>query len=111
MSTKDKIDIEELRKAVNVLLDHLRDRGIREIKLGKDYYWEMDAEKLYDATTDPTDFSVGSLFDDLESIQRLAAGNDEPVVPLLLKLAPLLRYIGDTAMEIELSNPTGQKGN
>ena len=111
MSAKDKIDIEELRKAVNVLLDHLRDRGIHEIKLGKDYYWEMDAEKLYDVTTDPTDFGVGSLFDDLESVQKLAAGKDEPVVPLLLKIAPLLRYIGDAAMEIELSNPTGRKEN
>ena len=56
MSTNNKIDIEELRKAVNVLIDHLRDRGIHEIKLGKDYYWDMDAEKLYDATADPTEF-------------------------------------------------------
>lgn len=107
MSTKDKIEIEELRKAVNALLDHLRDRGICEIRLGKDYYWEMEAENLYDAVTDPTNFSLGSLFDDWASVQKLAAGKSEPVVPLLLKIAPLLRYIGDTAMEIELSNPTG----
>lgn len=114
MSTKGTIDIEELRTAINVLLDHLRDHGMREIKLEKDYYWEMDAKKLYDPTTEPivpTDFGVGSLFDDLESIPKLATGADEPLVLLLLKVAPLLRYIGDTVMEIELSKPTGQKGH
>jgi hypothetical protein len=111
MSTKVTIDIEEIRQAVNVLLDHLRDRGIRKVELREDYYWEIDAAKLYDATNEPTEFSIGSLFDDLESIQPLAAGNDQPVVPLLLKIAPLLRYIGDVAIDLEQSHPTGQNGN
>jgi hypothetical protein len=105
MSSKDKIEIEELRKAVNLLLDHLRDGGIRQVELGKDCYWELDAERLYDVTNDPTDFSIGSLFDDLESVQKLASGQREPVVLLLLKVAPLLRYLGDTVTEVQLTKP------
>jgi len=111
MSNKNKIDVEELRNAVNVLLDHLRDEGVHEIELQKDYYWEMDAKKLYDVATDPSDFSIGSLFDDWESVQQLAAGKSEPVVLLLLKVAPLLRYIGDAAVEGQLSNSTSENGN
>ncbi len=96
MSNKDKIEIEELRKAVNLLLCYLRDSGIRQVELGKDCYWELDAERLYDVTNDPTYFSIGILFDDWESIQKLASVQHEPVVLLLLKVAPLLRYLGDT---------------
>jgi hypothetical protein len=106
LSSKDKIEIEELRKAVNLLFDHLRDGGIRRVELGKDCYWEMDAARLYDVTSDPTDFSIGSLFDDWESVQKLASGQHEPVVLLLLKVAPLLRYLGDTVSEVQLAKPT-----
>ena len=100
-----KIEIEELRTAVNLLLDHLRDGGIRQVELGKDYYWELDSERLYEVTDDPADFSIGSLFDDWESVQKLASGQHEPVVLLLLKVAPLLRYLGDTVREVQLSPP------
>ena len=102
---KDTIDIEEIRTAVNVVMDHLRDRGIREFKLKKDYYWEIDSDNVYDVAIDPPAFSTGSLFDDLESVHKIACGEHEPVVPLLLKIASVLRYIGDSALEIELSNP------
>jgi hypothetical protein len=103
MSSNGKIQIEELRRAVNILLDHLRDGGIREVELGHDYYWECDAEHLYNVTKNPTDFSIGSLFDDWESVQKLTQGQDEAVVLLLLKVAPLLRYLGDAVTEVQLT--------
>lgn len=103
MRSNDKIQIEELRRAVNILLDHLRDGGIREVKLCQDYYWECDAERLYDVSNNPTDFSIGSLFDDLESVQKLASGQHEALVLLLLKVAPLLRYLGDAVTEVQLT--------
>ena len=106
MSSADKIDIEELRTVVNTLLDHLRDGGVSEVQLAKDYHWEIDASELYEVTNDPADLTVGSLFEDWESARQLAAGTKEPVVLLLSKVAPLLRYIADSVTEVQLSRPS-----
>jgi len=100
MSAKDKIDIEELRKAINLLLDHLLKSGIREIELKEDSYREIFAGKLYDVITEfneKSDLSIGSLFDDWKSTQEIADGKSEPLALLLLKIAPLLQYIGNSA--------------
>ena len=102
MST-EKINIEELRKAINILFDHIRAGGIDVVEFKKDYYWDMDADKIYNVAADPADLTIGSLFEDWESVQKIASNKDLPVVLLLLKVAPLLRYIGETLPESQLA--------
>lgn len=109
MNSKVTIDIEEVQQAVNILLDHLRGGGIRQLDLGSDYHWEMRNDKRYDVTTDPTDFSIGSLFDDLESIRDLTTGKSEPVVLLLANASNLLLYIAETVTEAQLSSKPDRK--
>ncbi|MGI8966436.1 MAG: hypothetical protein ACR2H1_10180 [Limisphaerales bacterium] len=111
MSSKDKINVEEIQSAINALLNNLRASGIREVELKKDYYWEIDSDKIYDVATDPSDLSIGSLFDDWESIQELASGKSEPVFLLIDKVSPLLRYIVLAVTETQLSSkPTESSG-
>lgn len=104
------IEVESLRRAINVLLDHLEAGGKASIELGEDYYWNIDEAQLYDVAGNPVDLSIGSLCDDWESIQRVGNGATVPVVLLLLKVAPLLRYIGSSVTEADLVEPSSESG-
>lgn len=103
MAAVSKINIEELRAVINSLLDHLCKGGVSEVDLINDYYWQIDSQELCNVVKNPTDLTIGSLFDDLESMRGVASGESEPIVLLLLKIAPLLRYLGDTVTETQLS--------
>lgn len=102
MSADKTIDIEELRAAISALLDHLCAGGKKKVELNKDYYWNLDDDQMYDVSGVPGDVSVGSLFDDWDSVQKIGNGSAVPVVLLLLKVAPLLRYIGKSVSESDL---------
>ena len=102
MSKPAKIDLDELKKAVDALFDHLHNGGLKEVQLDQDYYWEIDAKEIHNVTANPTDLTIGSLYTDWEFIKKLAEREHEPVVPHFIKLAALLRYLGDAVREADL---------
>ncbi len=102
MSMNDCIDLEELKNAINVLFNHLREGGITKVQLKKEYYWEIAVEQLYNMEAKPAEIDIGSLFYDRDDVHNLATGKRLPVVPLLLKIAPLLNYIAHDVSEMQL---------
>ena len=98
-----KIEINDLKMAANALFEHLEKGGVKEIQLKEDYYWEIDAKELYDATKDPKDLTVGSLYTDWEFLKKIADVESEPVTLNFIKLAALLRYLGDSMSETDLA--------
>jgi hypothetical protein len=99
MNDTIKINLDELLNATQIVFNHLKKKGIKDVSLSKDYYWEIDSDELYNVATKPGDLTIGSLVTDWEFVDNLAKQEHIPVVSHLLKIAALLRCIGDTVGE------------
>ncbi|MBX9246401.1 hypothetical protein ICW40_16525 [Actinotalea ferrariae] len=74
MSVSTTVSIEQLRAAIDRVLDDVADKHGPVVDLGADYYYVMPAATTYDVgtTPDPTSFTIGSLVDDVELVDELA---------------------------------------
>lgn len=92
------VNIGELRRIVNDLLDHVESVNGPELRLDQDYYWDLNSEAMYDVTKKVSNVDlVGSLGDSWEfllNMQRDDIKQDGPSL-MLIHAAPLLRYIGE----------------
>jgi hypothetical protein len=89
------ITVSELRRAANVLFDHLEATGQGEIELTEDYYWNIPNDRLYLPEAPPAEsLDSGQLTSDWEEL--LPVGRDHDPVPShdLVHLAALLRFVG-----------------
>jgi hypothetical protein len=101
-----EVDLLELRRVVNRLLDHLIEtRGVRAVPLDDRYYWEVPAPDRYRMDVDPAALEVGDLTEDWEFVSRLLQEEDAPVAYQLTELAPLLAYLGEV-----LARDLGEEG-
>lgn len=96
------INIGELRRIVNDLLDHVEAINGPELRLDQDYYWDVDSGLLYDMARDaPKTELVGSLGDSWEFLLNLRKQESDIKAEgpslMLIHAAPLLRYIGEKA--------------
>jgi len=97
---KDVIDLKELQKATNRIFDHLYKHNIYNVELKHDYYYDIPAEELYVVRDGliqdhPKNIFVGQLYDDLEFVEKIAKGTDEPIGHALVWVSSLFRYIGE----------------
>ena len=89
------LDVDTLEKATQKLFSHLREKGISEVELKSDFYWEVSKDQRYDPYNDPTEKSLGQLSDDWEEVQKVASGQRETIGYVFVWLAALYRYIGE----------------
>ena len=92
------VNIGELRRIVNDLLDHAESVNGPELRLNQDYYWDLDSEAMYAITTKVPDVHlVGSLGDSWEFLLNMRDDDIKQDGPslMLIHAAPLLRYIGE----------------
>ena len=91
-----EIDLRELQRITNRLLDHaIKTRGISKVLLKRNFYWNIEEKELYDIDQKPLSCTVGSLNDDWEMVSPLTSEEREPVVYQLTEVAPILRYVGE----------------
>lgn len=95
MSRPTTIDIALLREEITRTLDIFLARGVGQVELESDYYWEFGWEERHRKPGDsvePPKVAIGSLADDLEFV--LSARDGGRVPPVLCHMAPLLNYLG-----------------
>ena len=93
-----KLDIRELKKAVDAIFDHiLNDVKVESltIKDDRDFYWEVPSDKLFAVKETPPELDVGRLVDDWEFLQSVCHDKEQAVALMLTHVAPLLRHIGE----------------
>lgn len=90
-----KVDIEEIRKAIDLLLDHVQADVATKVDLSNDYYWSIPRAARIDAYKEPSEFTLGQLSDDLVEIRRIANNETEPHAYALVWLASVLREVGE----------------
>lgn len=90
-----KVRVSELRRATNLLFDHLEASGQDEITVESGYYWNIPTEALYAVYEEPSDFTMGQLSDDLNEVRHLLTGTKPPIAHALVWVSALLRYVGE----------------
>jgi len=88
-----KVNIDEFKKIVSLLLSKLRDSKGNEIELKNDYYWDIPNDQLYSPYDNPNDMSLGQLSDDLNEIYRLSKSNEEAIPYDLKRVAEILKAL------------------
>ncbi|MGZ3457027.1 MAG: hypothetical protein ACXU86_00830 [Archangium sp.] len=96
-----RIQLSDLRRAADVLFDHLERTGrteieITEIEITEDFYWSIPEKHLYSVYAPPpeSDLTMGQLSDDWNELTKIASGKSPPLVYALVGLSSLLRFIG-----------------
>ena len=92
------VTTQELRRAANLLLDHLEASGQTEFKIDEDFYWNIPQEQLYNPYDKPTDLDMGQLSDDLGEIRKIVNDESPCVGYALVWLAPVCRRVGEKAV-------------
>jgi hypothetical protein len=92
------IQLEHLAVILSKIVDFYRAVGYKQIELGKDFYWNIPSESLYDVYTTPdtSDFTIGQLFADWDELHKLLDSNPDITTHHIIWLANILRYIGDS---------------
>jgi len=93
------VELADLRRIVNRLLDHIEGTGRHSIVLNQTFYWDVPEEERYGIDDRPASLDVRSLHDDWDCIRFLLEEGEEPIVDQLSEAATLLRYIGDSLRE------------
>ncbi|WP_347217599.1 hypothetical protein [Chryseobacterium sp.] len=74
-----ELNIQEIRKLLNILSDELEKLDDKKLILSNDdLYWNIPDKEMYDPYKEPTDFTMGSLAEDCfftEGFKR-RTGND-----------------------------------
>lgn len=94
-----QITTTELRQAMARLLDHLDDTGRTVLTIAKDYYWSIPVNQRYDASKEPTEFTVGQLSDDWSELRRIIDGQSPPLGYALVWFGAVVRAIGEEYVE------------
>jgi hypothetical protein len=90
-----KVSVQELKQGCELILTHLEQQGCREIELAQDWYWTViSREDLYANDGHPT-LGVGSLSDDLESLEKVLDGTNPPTTNDFERLGNIFIAIGD----------------
>lgn len=98
MSERVRVPIALLRRASELLLDHLEGVEGDAVLLDKDYYWAIAPEQLYDAYVEPSVFTVGQLSECLEHLEQLVEDPSRSTSFALVWLADLLRGAGQAVI-------------
>ena len=90
-----QVKLETLEKVVHAIFEHMRDLGVEEVELEKDYYWHIPFEQKYDVYNQPTDLTIGQLTDDWQDIVNIAGDSSNILCVHLRDVSAILRYIGE----------------
>lgn len=94
----NQIRIDDLQKAIILLLSNFKTNIGEVIEIENDFYWDIPSKDLYNPYEEPKQFTLGQLSDDINEVQRLA---NEPSSVISYDLKRISNII--KAMSIENS--------
>ena len=98
MSEEVIVPVDTLRRAIDILLDHLVSVEGQNISLDKDMFWTIAADQRNDVYVEPTEFSIGQLSESLESIDLIVNEPSTATSYALVWVADVLRAAGEAVV-------------
>lgn len=74
------VSVASLRAGVALLLDRVEREFGPDVDLAADYYWDLPLAATFDPAQDPAGHTLGSLNDDVESLDELLRDDSEDAV-------------------------------
>ena len=94
METNNQINIADLRKIINKILDFIeKDLGKNTVDLKHNFYWSIADDALYLMEREPAELDCGSLADDREFVLGALKRSSQPLPMDFIHVAPLLHAI------------------
>lgn len=98
MESKE-LSILNIRKIINILSDELEKLENKDIVVVEDdLYWNILEDELYNPYHEPDHFTMGSISEDWEFLQKILNGEREMIDYDLYKVASILRFLGKKNM-------------
>lgn len=95
MQDSTLISTAELRETLGKILDYLDETGRPVLPIEDDFYWSIPRESLFDPYQEPSGFLLEQLSFDLERLEKIREGENDPVGYSLVWLGNVLRAIGE----------------
>ncbi len=92
---KLRIKVSDLRTIADNLFVRLEEKGHTEIEITEDFYWNISKEDRYAIDREPSEFSLGQLYDDWEFVKNSLDSNENTVLYEFVWLSSILRFIGE----------------
>ncbi|WP_455812467.1 hypothetical protein [Pseudomonas graminis] len=89
-----KIEFKKLEEIMINILGELQKRGIDNVPLDADFYWNVPSDAIYDPYNEPSLLDIGQLEDDYETLLN-AKKTDSFIGYNLKNLSSILRYISE----------------
>lgn len=93
-----ELDLVALRRVINLILDRMeQEAGSSRVAVTLDNYWDVPSFMRYDFSNVPDGqtFEHGQLYHDWEFLTAILEDETQAVRPMLMHVAPLLRYLGE----------------
>lgn len=90
-----KVNLLELGKMVQCIINRAIESGIEEIDIDVDYYWVVASSDLVNFQTENHKINVGSFIDDYENLEKLVKSNREPSVVDFDRIANVIKIVGE----------------
>lgn len=90
-----KVELQKLKQLCNLLIDRAQESGFQEIEIDVDNYWIIVSDDRENFSTNSPNICVGSLIDDIESLQKILDGTNQPTPVDFDRLASLLLAVGE----------------
>lgn len=90
-----KINVSDLKRLCEILLNKAEKAGFSEIDIDKDNYWLISADEREDFSIDNPNICVGSIADDIKGLQKILEGINIPTPVDFDRLANVLIALGE----------------
>lgn len=87
------INKNELLRIIKIISTEIENNLTQTIEINKDYYWDLELDKMFDIDKDPSSYTMGQISDDWESIKRLLLKDEIPISYDLVRLAYILFHL------------------
>ena len=88
-----KVDLAELRRAVDRVLEHIEDVSGGTVSISADYFWSVAEPDLYDPTSSP-ELTIGQLSESWNNLKRERDREGDTIAFAAVWLGDVLKAIG-----------------
>jgi len=89
-----KVNVDEIRTILNLLLDKLKESKGNIIVLNNDYYWNIWDNELYNPNKKPEGLTLGQLSSDLDDLNMLYQSQaEDATIYDLKKMSEILKAL------------------
>lgn len=96
-----KINLNEIRRVFNDMLDKANELGFKENEAGTNYYWAITSEDKTNFEIGSPNICVGSLVDDYTELKKVTNDINPPTVVDFDRIANIIIQIGNAISNSE----------